>query len=132
MPFNIALIVPNWDKLVSWAMANEIPGISLSPTREELRNNPAVQAFMRQNIVLACKDRVKKYEMPQEWLLLTEPFTVENEMLTPKMSIKRHAVVKMYAPAIEQVYADVAALRRSKAGLKNAGIQPSGADTALA
>lgn len=69
-PFNTALIVPNWDKLGAWAVAKQIPGISISPTIDELKNSPGVQAFMAENIVLACKDRVKKYEMPQAWILL--------------------------------------------------------------
>lgn len=124
MPFNIALVVPNWEKLTIWAIGKDIPGLSLSPTKEELRDNSEVQAFMRQNIVLACKDRVKKYEMPQEWLLLTEAFTVENEMLTPKMSIKRHAVVKAYASEIEHIY-NAVALKQKSFREKNAMAQRS-------
>ena len=126
MPFNVALIVPNWEKLTAWAVANEVPGLSLSPTKAELHDNPAVQAFMRENIVLACKDKVKKYEMPLEWLLLAEPFTVENEMLTPKMSIKRHAVVKAYAPAIEAIYEKAGAESSAKARAKEGATNPHG------
>lgn len=95
-------------------------GLPLEPTKEDLRAHPEVQAFMRQNIVLTCKDKVKKYEMPQEWLLLTEAFTVENEMLTPKMSIKRHAVVKAYLPALTAVYDQAAIASRARARAKEA------------
>lgn len=35
----------------------------------------------------------------------TEPFSVENDMLTQKLSVKRHNVVKAYTTAIEQLYA---------------------------
>jgi hypothetical protein len=46
---------------------------------------------------------------PSPLLLLAmspaEPFTVENDMLTQKMSIKRHNVVKAYAAAIDDLYA---------------------------
>ena len=69
-PFNVALIVPNWDKLGAWAVAKQISGLSISPSPDELKNNPEVQAFMAENIILACKDQVKKYEMPQAWILL--------------------------------------------------------------
>ena len=69
-PFNVALIVPNWGKLAAWAVAKQIPGLSISPSPDELKSNPEVQAFMAENIILACKDRVKKYEMPQAWILL--------------------------------------------------------------
>lgn len=122
-PFNTAIIVPNWEKLASWGLVNSLPGLSLAPTPEELRDHPDVQAFLKQEIVLSLKDRVKKYEMPREWLLLTEPFTVENELLTPKMSIKRHAVVAAYKAEIDAIYAEAA---QGKAGAQEGAAQPAG------
>lgn len=122
-PFNTALIVPNWEKLGAWALASSLRGLSLSPSKEELRDHPEVQAFLKQEIVLSLKDRVKKYEMPQAWLLLTEPFTVENELLTPKMSIKRHAVVAKYHAEIEAIYAEAV---KGKAGAKVGVAEPAG------
>jgi long-chain acyl-CoA synthetase len=132
LPFNTALIVPNWEKLTSWALSSKLVGLSLTPSKEELSAHPEVQAFMRQTIVLACKDKVKKYEMPQEWLLLTEAFTVENEMLTPKMSIKRHAVVKAYLPAITTLYEQAAIAHRAKARAKEAAANQQPYEDALA
>lgn len=43
---------------------------------------------------------------------------MENEQLTPKMSVKRHVVTKVYNQAIEKIYADAemaASLKRAKA-----------------
>jgi long-chain acyl-CoA synthetase len=119
----VAVLVPNWDKLATWALANSLPNLSLAPSTEELRDHPDVQAFLKQEIVLRLKDKVKKYEMPQAWLLLTEPFSVENELLTPKMSIKRHAVVAKYNGEIEAIYAEAAG---AKAGAKEGVAQPAG------
>jgi hypothetical protein len=39
----------------------------------------------------------KKYEVPRKWELLEEGFTAERGMMTPKMSIKRHIVMKVRA-----------------------------------
>lgn len=118
-------MVPNWDKLATWALANSLPGLSLAPTPEELRAHPEVQAFVKQEIVLALKDRVKSYEIPKAWLLLTEHFTVENEMLTPKMSIKRHAVVARYNDEILSIYADAAEAAKGKVRAKEGAAQPA-------
>lgn len=115
--------MPNWEKLGAWALASSLPSLSLSPTKEELRDHPELQAFLKQEIVLSLKDRVKKYEMPQAWLLLTEPFTVENELLTPKMSIKRHAVVAKYHAEIAAIYEEAA---KGKAGMKEGIAEPAG------
>lgn len=119
----MALIVCNWDKLATWALAHSLPGLSLSPNPTELREHPMVQAFVEQEIVLSLKDRVKSYEIPKAWLLLTEPFTIENELLTPKMSIKRHAVVAKYKDQIEAIYAEAAA--KGKTWAKDGAAQPA-------
>lgn len=118
-------MVPSWDKLATWALANSLPGLSLAPTPEELRENPEVQAFLQQEIVLVLKDRVKSYEMPKAWLLLTEPFTFQNEMLTPKMSIKRHAVVARYNDEILSIYAEAAEAAKGKVRAKDGAAQPA-------
>jgi long-subunit acyl-CoA synthetase (AMP-forming) len=38
---------------------------------------------------------MKKYEIPRKWELLEEGFTKERGMMTPKMSVKRHIVMKV-------------------------------------
>lgn len=47
---------------------------------------------------------VKGYERPAVWAPLKEGFTPENNMLTPKMSIRRNNVVKAYMPIIDGMY----------------------------
>ena len=58
-------------------------------------------------------------------LLSPDPFTAENEMMTPKMSVKRHVVTRVYSQAIEKVYADaemVASQKRAKAKDRSANL----------
>jgi len=47
-------------------------------------------------------------------MISTEPFTVDNEMLTPKMSVKRHVVVKRYHDEIEKAYAEALAQKKER------------------
>lgn len=69
-------------------------------------SHPQVQAFLEQEVVTACEGKIKKYEIPSRLLLLETPLSIENEMLTPKLSIKRHIVMKHYGPAVEKLYSD--------------------------
>ena len=46
---------------------------------------------------------VKSYERPSIWLPIVQPFSQENQMLTPKMSLRRNAVVKAYQGKIDQL-----------------------------
>lgn len=47
---------------------------------------------------------MKSYERPHRFALLTEGFTVENQMLTPKMSMKRKKITTEYKDLIEGIY----------------------------
>lgn len=45
-----------------------------------------------------------KYEQVRRFLLLSEPFTVENELLTPTLKVRRNAVLAKYSSQIELLY----------------------------
>ena len=44
------------------------------------------------------------YAVPRAFGLLTEEFTVENGLLTPKMSMKRPAIEKRHAATLEKLH----------------------------
>ena len=46
----------------------------------------------------------KTYEQPKKYLLLPEPFSAANDMLTPKLSIRKPNVIKAYKDAILGLY----------------------------
>ena len=48
----------------------------------------------------------KGYERPTRWVLIGEEFSVENDLLTPKMSVKRRNVVAKYRDTLEGLYAE--------------------------
>lgn len=45
-----------------------------------------------------------RYCVPEAFTLLEEEFTVENGLLTPKMSMKRPVIVKRYKDVLEGMY----------------------------
>ena len=47
---------------------------------------------------------IKKYEQPTDWVLASEPFSAENEMLTPKLSIRKPNVIKAYQGRLDALY----------------------------
>jgi long-chain acyl-CoA synthetase len=97
-PYNIALIVPDWV-----AIRSEL-GIAGDISEEELVNEKKVRGLISEEIKLNCYN-VKRYEVPRAWLI-TPPFTAGNNMLTPKMSIRRHVVIKEYEEMITDLYDD--------------------------
>jgi long-chain acyl-CoA synthetase len=74
----------------------------LDVSEEELVNNDRVRGLIASEIKWNCFD-IKRYELPRNFLIVA-PFTAENNMLTPKMSIRRHVVIKTYGDMIEDLY----------------------------
>ncbi|TFJ80303.1 hypothetical protein NSK_008446 [Nannochloropsis salina CCMP1776] len=103
-PFNVALVVPDWEKLRAYGVQHTGGGVTSLSTQEEIGAHPKVQDYVLEQLIVSCKDKLKKYEIPSRVVLIKEAFTVENEMLTQKLSIKRHQVVKKYGPDIEALY----------------------------
>lgn len=95
-PFNVALLVPSWP-----AIRQEL-GISDEQTEDELANDLAVKELIDNEIVESCM-KLKKFEVPKEWAFVA-PFTAANNMLTPKMSIRRHKVMDAYDELIDWMY----------------------------
>jgi long-chain acyl-CoA synthetase len=97
-PYNVALIVPEW-KLIR----DELEfGEEVSD--EELANHQSVQDLMKAEIHESCY-KLKKFEVPKKWAFVA-PFTAANNMLTPKMSIRRHKVMQAYEDLISHLYGD--------------------------
>ena len=97
-PYNIALLVPEWN-----AIRTELK-VDAKVTDDELANDERVKKLIDSEISNMCS-RLKKFEIPQKWAFVA-PFTAANNMLTPKMSIRRHKVISFYADAIRHLYGD--------------------------
>lgn len=97
-PHNVALLVADWPVIRS-----ELD-IDSSVPEEELVNDDRVNALIEAEIEEKCS-KLKKFEVPQEFAFVA-PFTAANNMLTPKMSIRRHMVMNEYKSVIASMYDD--------------------------
>mmetsp|Transcript_21098 Transcript_21098/g.58693 ORF Transcript_21098/g.58693 Transcript_21098/m.58693 type:complete len:691 (+) Transcript_21098:50-2122(+) len=95
-PHNIALIVPEWP-----AIRAEL-GYADDLTDVEIANDAAVKKLIDDEILQSCA-KLKKFEIPKGWAFVA-PFTAANNMLTPKMSIRRHKVMDAYDELISSMY----------------------------
>jgi len=97
-PHNVALLVPDWNTIRAELNMND------SSSEEDLMNDKLVKSLIDAEIVANCW-RLKKFEVPREWAFVA-PFTAGNNMLTPKMSIRRHKVIQTYDNIIAQLYGE--------------------------
>ncbi|HEX9938112.1 MAG TPA: long-chain fatty acid--CoA ligase [Longimicrobium sp.] len=98
--FPILLVVPDYERLDPWAKEQGIA----TADRAALAADARVQALVERE-TLGRLTGFARYEMPKKVLVIPEEFTIDNGMLTPKLSIKRHVVEKRYAAQIEALYA---------------------------
>ncbi len=95
-PYLVGLIVPDAEWTREWAA-----GQGKSAT--EIEQDPAYMAALR-----AAVDRVNEdlsvIERVRRFILADEPFTIENEELTPSMKIRRHIIRKRYQNRLDALY----------------------------
>jgi long-chain acyl-CoA synthetase len=98
-PFNVAVIVPDMESLKKWATEK---GLDITSIPELLKREEVQQLFREQ--ILEYTKQVKGYERPQRFLLISEDFTVGNDMLTASLKLKRRSVLKKFGEAVEDLY----------------------------
>jgi long-chain acyl-CoA synthetase len=98
-PFLIALIVPDFMKLKEYAAEH---GIKTSAERELINDKQIQQIF--EKLLRNISRQLATHEKVRKFLLIEEPFTIENGHMTPTLKLKRKEIIKKYAPEIDNVY----------------------------
>jgi long-chain acyl-CoA synthetase len=98
-PFNVALVVANVDALKEWGAKNGVG----AKRPEDLLTDPKVRSKMREELDRVCAD-FRGFERIRNFALIGEDFTLENDMLTPKLSVKRRNVLKRWQKEIDKLY----------------------------
>jgi len=97
-PYVVGLIVPDTEWAIEWAQAN---GEKFD--MKALQDLPAFRSAVR-----AALDRVNQdlsvIEKVRQFTFADEPFTIDNEELTPKQSIRRHKLKARYGERLDALY----------------------------
>ena len=93
------MLTPDFDQLKKLA---DTFGIKYDSPSELIGNEKIIQAI--KNDIDRLQIDFAKYERVRKFKLLSQPFTVENGELTPKLSIKRHVVERKFHYLIEEMY----------------------------
>ena len=96
----VALVVPAFEWLEEFARSNGIDG-----DREALAKAPAVKAEYERRVAEKNKG-LARYETIKRIAILSEEFTVENNMFTPTMKVRRRNVMDIYSDLIESLYTE--------------------------
>lgn len=94
-----ALIVPSFPNLRAWCRKNNIDG-----SNEEIIHHAKVLALYR-NVIDGFNNYFNHVEQVKKFELLPHEWTVDTGEMTPKLSLKRKAVMEKYKDVVEKIYA---------------------------
>lgn len=98
-PFNVALVVPDFESLKAWAKERNI----LTEDLSAVCALPRVHELFQRQLDEHSAD-FKSFEKVREFKLLHEDFTLDNGMLTPSLKLKRRVVMKEHGDLIKALY----------------------------
>ncbi len=97
-PHLVAVVVPDADWLTEWKRANKKKGELSDLAGDKDLHTALAPAFGRINKSLSNIEKVRRF------IIAAEPFTVENEQMTPTMKVRRHIVRGVYGDKLEALY----------------------------
>ena len=97
-PHLVGILVPDPEWMAEWAEAEGLPK-DLERLREHEKFRAVLRAAIdRVNGQLSVIEKVRKFDFADE------PFTIENEQMTPSMKIRRHILKQVYEDKIAALY----------------------------
>ena len=97
--YNISLVFPDYEFAARWAAAKNV-----STQPEDLVANTEFTDMMEHEITEHLKKIFGGYEVPKKFIFLKSDFSVENNMLTQTLKLKRGVVIENYLEAINKLY----------------------------
>ncbi len=94
----VAIIVPDKDMALNWA--------NLNNKEQNFKTIITDEAFikMMKIIISNVNEKLSIVEQVRKFILIDEEFTIENDMMTPTMKVKRFKVKEIYGGQLEKLY----------------------------
>ena len=98
LPYVVGLIVPDPEWTAEWCVheGRKCDFAALAHDPDYVKALGA--AVDRVNAELSVIEKVRRF------IIADEPFTVENQQLTPSIKIRRHVIREIYGPRLDALY----------------------------
>ena len=97
-PYLVGLIVPDPEWSAEWCVANHRKCDFATLAHDPDYVKALSAAVDRVNAELSVIEKVRRF------IVADEPFTVENQMLTPSIKIRRHVIKEVYGERLDALY----------------------------
>jgi long-chain acyl-CoA synthetase len=96
--FLVAIIVPDKDQAIIWAKKNN----KNTDIKILIKDENFIK--MMKEITSKVNSRLSLIEQVRKFILVDEEFTIENDMMTPTMKIKRFKVKEIFGDRLENLF----------------------------
>ena len=94
----VAIIVPDNDFSQQWAEQN-----TTDFSLKELSNNNDFYKTIKK-VVDRVNNKLSVVEQVRKFIIIDHEFTIENEMMTPTLKVRRFVVKEKYGKQLEELY----------------------------
>ena len=101
-PFVTALLVPSFEDIQEWS---DEQGFDVPADPQGICEHLRVRSAIADEIEAVNED-LESYEQIEDFALVPEEFTEENDLLTPTLKKKRRNILDRFSEEIEELYAD--------------------------
>jgi long-chain acyl-CoA synthetase len=99
----VSVVVPNRAKVVEFLNSKNIE-CNKDNCHEYFENEELKKEILKDMETLGRKSDFKGFEIIKKVYLSPEPFTVENDLCTPTLKIRRHIAVKRFKEILDKLY----------------------------
>jgi len=99
-PYNVALVVPDFASVEAWAQEQ---GVDVSD-RAKLCADERVRSLLEGEVEKYSAE-FKQFEKIRKVWIAPEDFTLQNDMLTPTLKVKRRVVMSRWGEKLQALYA---------------------------
>ncbi len=99
--FASALIIPNFEHLESWC---KVKGHQYDGPDHIINNEVIIKRIQRE--IDEMNTKFDQTEQIKKFVLLNDEWSVDNNLLSPTLKLRRKEMVKMYKDLVESIYAD--------------------------
>ena len=94
----VAIIVPDKEQAISWAEKNNKSKVLQLLIEDKDFIKMIKEITTKVNTKLSAIEKIRKF------ILVHEEFTIENDMMTPTMKVKRFKVKSIFKDKLEKLY----------------------------
>ena len=102
----VCIVYPKFDDIIEFFKNKGIKDINRDNCKNYFENEELKNEIINIMDIFGREKNLMGFELPKKVYLVNEPFSIENEIMTPTMKLRRHFAKKFFEKEINKLYSD--------------------------